>query len=118
MSYLYVRAVCLFCNETVEGAEECMNKANNYKYQNGQIVWLEKAAENDWAYYDDVVKTENELHRGARFYLCPKHQTLSDWQEAFRWNRTHTLREEVLNAFVTEENVRKKLRGKKGELEI
>jgi len=77
MAYEYVKAVCLFCEATVEGYQRYMTGGKSFAGRRGRPPkWLRDKPEHKWAW--------NGLNN-AIFYLCPSHQTDEDFTIAFEW---------------------------------
>jgi len=93
MAYKYVKAVCLFCDATVEGAEEFMLGGKRFDHKGGRPErWLKEKPEHKWAWNGITSRCEDGRERQADFYLCPEHQSDDDYDKAFSWAEEHSKR--------------------------
>lgn len=81
MTLRYVKAVCLFCDATVEGCEKYMLRGKTFYGKRGSAPkWLKEKPEHKWVW--------NGLG-DAVFYLCPQHSDDEHYDKAFEWAKEH-----------------------------
>lgn len=91
--YQYVKAVCLFCDAVVEGAEEYMLSGKRFDGKGGYPEkWLKEKPEHKWARNGLTSRCEDGKERCAIFHLCPSHQSREDYTKAFSWAEKHSTR--------------------------
>lgn len=83
--YQHVKAICLFCDASIEGWERFMTMGKRFDSKGGHPEkWLKQKPEYKWA-WNGLTERINNIDYHAGFYLCPNHQTDKDFKEAFQW---------------------------------